>query len=235
MTPSPTEIDSPFKAWLEGVAHAWGVSPEIAADRLDEDYADFADRQNYYPQIGQLFQKPTWTLAELRAITGQCPVLNEQHFAIRLSQTFAWHAEHTWHAIADLVQGFPSERQAAVRRIEIFMGDMKFTDAAGAMDRSGVALLGSALLSACYPGRFVDYRANRWHDFAGLLLYPMPARNARYGEKIVWAGELAQCIAATPTFRRYFTRGALGAIEPLWVVAGLAWHGITPEKPRSLR
>lgn len=80
------------------------------------------------------------------------------------------------------------------------------------------ALFCSVILTAVFPTDFVDYRQNRWKEFAELFELEAFPKGSPYGDQILWASRVAKGLASTVTFKKYFVE-----VEPFWTVAGLAF------------
>lgn len=124
-------------------------------------------------------------------------------------------------AIADLLSdagGTPS-----IDQIDAFL-DMATTNSYqnknGKPDIAGAAQFASALLSAKFPGAFVDFRGSRWNKLFSLIVGDNKhlCHGGTYGWKVVRAGSFAAKLAKAPNFVNYF-----GKENALWKIAGLAW------------
>lgn len=92
---------------------------------------------------------------------------------------------------------------------------------------SGAALFTSVLLTAAFPDHFVDFRHGRWHALATNFNLELPGENAKYSERLFWAGRIAKELASTSTFKEYFN-----PIRPdnhNWTVSGLTYLFNTDE------
>jgi hypothetical protein len=122
--------------------------------------------------------------------------------------------------LANLLDDFPATDNGASQRIDEFIeatAGIFTVPTTGASQAAIAALIVSALLSAVFPKRFVDFRQTRWKNLGEDLGYDFPS--GTYGERIIAAGRYARAIATTETFQYYWPVG-----EPLWVIAGICWH-----------
>ena len=48
---------------------------------------------------------------------------------------------------------------------------------------------------------------------------------------VIWAGKFAKIFCETKTYQEFWPQNEPRLSEPLWVVAGLCWAGLSPQKP----
>lgn len=109
--------------------------------------------------------------------------------------------------------------------------ELAFHKKDGGRTASNAAKFASVLLSAVYPDRFVDFVHRHWEEGSKYLAFgDVPSWN--YGECLIWAGEVAQQIAHTPTFQTYFSTD--GDIPDNWIVAGLVYVVANSDRMKAL-
>jgi hypothetical protein len=224
-------LDERIHLWLTQLAKDWGrpsdqVAKAVAADEI-------RNRLQVYPDFSSVLSKGELDLDEFRKVARNCWALAGRYDSIRFGN-FMNKEESAAFAIMQLLRSFPEGRAEIAERIDDFVDrtvQHGYKTPSGSADWAGVALLGSIILTSVFPSRFVDFRQSRWNRFAEAFGYArFPAGERRYGAKMIWAGEFAADISKTSTFRKYWSE-AKG--EPLWIVAGLCWTGLTPTPPVS--
>lgn len=212
------ELESTIHRLLNAIAKTQGTT----FDRLKTEFAreEIENRREYYPQLKEILSRPDLDVAGFKNIIQRCWAVggyDRLYFNEFTKNEIAATA-----AVMRLIREFPEEEEEAARRIETFIEeaiDLGYRARSGSPIRAGAAVLTSVLLTACYPGRFVDYRQGRWKTFAGAVEYNIPYPAGRgYGEEIVWAGRFATDVAGTRAFQQVW-----GTEHPLWSVAGIAW------------
>lgn len=222
-------IDRNIQKWLNRLAKDWNTTIEQVALLIDKDYQEIPNRERYYPKIAALLKSPEWQISQLAEIARKCYVLGDRFDGIRFNR-FVNDGQQAEEAIHELVNEFPINEIEIVERINGFIATavkIGYSTPEKTFDWAGAGCLASLFLSAMWPDRFVDFRQNRWAEFARLLGYPLLDVKATYGEKILWAGRFACEIVETDTFRDCWPDHQF----PLWVVAGLCWYGPQPKKP----
>ena len=213
-------LDHEFYLWLGRLAVEWAIPLDNVPQNLGKH--EVANRLESYPALGRAASRNPVDIHEFGEAAKKCWALAERFDSIRLTE-FATHPGSA-QAIVDLVTDFPDDERNAAERIDNFMkesGSLGYTDPkTGNLNASSAGLLTSTILTAVFPDRFVDFRQNRWKDFADELehkLFPTPSPT--YGEMIVRSGQFAAAVVATDRFRHCWPEG-----EPLWTIAGICWH-----------
>ena len=63
------------------------------------------------------------------------------------------------------------------------------------------------------------------------MAYDLPPLKDNYGAKILWAGKFAIYICETETYKNIWPTEPPNYDKPLWVISGICWKGLNPEKP----
>lgn len=123
----------------------------------------------------------------------------------------------------ELIRKLIGENPPDANKINLFIKEsvqLAFHDKKMRAKQDNAALFASVLLTAVFPDNFVDFRQNRWNYMAKIFkLRPMP-ENTHYGEKLIWAGQIAKEFAGKRTFKKFLKQKN---VKDNWVVAGLAW------------
>lgn len=220
-----TDLDTSFYRWLNGIADRWGVSIYDVSDKLAR--IEIENREKYFPEMKIALSSPDLDLDSFSKSAQQSWPLGGDFDNTRVN-VFLKDRETSAQIIRKFIKKFPGTDEGAIKRIDEFVEDAVmhgYVDGKNKPDRSGSALLASVILTSLFEDRFVDFRMNRWEalykEFYDDDSLP---KMKTYGQKIVWAGNFAKNLANTQTFQRYWSDE-----PPLWVVAGLAWVGPSPD------
>jgi len=218
-------LDEQVRAWVGRFAVDWAVPESDVPKYLG--HAEVANRLQFYPKLGRAVERQPVDLAEVEDEGRQCWALGERFDTIRFGQFVSHPASAD--AIVQLVADFPSGDTEAAQRIDTFIGRcalLGYTDPkTGKLNTSSAALLGSTILTAAFPKRFVDFRQNRWKELADDLDQPLFSDETRtYGQMVVETGKFARAICTTDAFKQFWPD-----TEPLWTIAGVCWSANSEE------
>lgn len=199
--------------WLFTGSHGWG--------ELDV-------RANTFPKLAPLLRLSPPDIAAIKGI-----VADDQGVFGGFGGSRARFAAFFKHSEAPaLLTALLGDPQAppTTEAIDIFIeraGVIAIHDPKGKLQIPESALFTSALLTAAFPDRFVDFRNNRWRDFAALYFLGAMRDNGTYAERLFDAAEIARAFVATPAFQEHILPAAQAhrpEAQPLWVVAALTFH-----------
>lgn len=230
---STSALDRKFRAWLQGIADAWGQTVEEAASGLADEA--IRNRMENYPKVAAAVRADPFDLGAFATATRRCKVMQGQYDSIRFN-AFLGSGEAATRAITELAIDFPADRAGGVARIRKFVEvatSLGFRLPNGRPERAGAAQFVSVILSATEPSRFVDYRKERWRKLADAFGYPCPSTGA-YGEWMMWSGEFGAALAKTPTYSEFWPTSDRRFTMPLWVISGICWTGLNPRKPEPI-
>jgi hypothetical protein len=221
-------IDTSLKNWLSSLADRWNMPVDQAALSIGAD--EVHNRLIQYSSLHQILLRPDFSIDDFEKIAISCWALGGQFNLIRFTR-FVRNGSGARDCIQALIENFPDSHEGAMQRIDAFVQqavELGYRSPTGS-DRAGAGLLASVILTAVFPDRFVDFRAERWRKFATMLGSDCSTLNTQsYGQKLIWSGNFARDISQTETYRLYW-----GEAESLWVIAGITWTGVSPEKPDS--
>jgi len=221
-------LDAAFTKWLERLRRNWHFSTVADVAKSPVWRNEIRNRIDSYRNLAEQIKNARIDKEEIGPLLNECRALGERFVAIRLGKFLDNRRSAT--AIARLVRAFPRRDKEAAGRIDAFVRravSLGFKTPSKGNDFSGAALLASVLLTALEPQRFVDFRNRRWSDMANALGYRLPNADS-LGEKMIRAGQFAQAVCRTKTFRQYWPGG-----EPLWAFSGICWQGTNPDKPEE--
>lgn len=186
-------------------------------------------RQGVLTQLRDLLQDGEFTLGELyEVVKGQTLVGGHRIARSQVAGFLKQDEAHT--LIQDLIGG--GDRPPDAETINHFIEravKLAFHTNDGSRTAPNAAKFASILLSAVYPDQFVDFVHRHWEWAAEHLEFgEVPSWD--YGECLVWAGQVAQRVARTPTFRQYFSTD----IPDNWIVAGLVYLFANDGKMQAL-
>lgn len=225
------KLERNFRGWLEKLAKEWNTTVEQVALLLDKDYQEIANRERFYPKIQASLTGPDFNMRQFAEIAKKCYVLSGRFDSIRFNR-FIDKGDMAADTIHTFITDFPNSDDGATDRINRFISKvvtLGYSTPRNSLDKAGAASLASMILTSIDRTRFVDFRQVRWGKFAKMLEYRLPLSGATYGEKLIWAGKFAKDISNT----RVFKQGWSDHDDPLWVVAGICWHGPSPRKPTN--
>lgn len=220
---SDASLDRHLREWLQTLSKRWQTPVPQVASWLG--WGEIANRTGQYPLIGELLRSSTFDKTELGDLLPQCYAMMGQFISVRLRHFLG--DRRSTATITKFIRAFPRTDGNAQVRIDWFIDravELGFKSPDGGNDFSGAALLASVLLTALEPQRFVDFRHSRWSEMADLLGTPF-SEVETYGEEILRAGQFANAVCRTPTFRQYWHNQ-----NPLWALSGICWMGPNPKK-----
>ena len=216
-------LEAGFKALLERTAESNDVTVEALAQWMNTNEEDsgeneITNRVRRQKELGALLRSGTLTLETLKPAVANLWVLGGQSDTIRRNEYFK--SDHVLDDIAALLDdgsGVP-----LMVRISDFIDaafDHGYCPNKGE-GRTEPAQFASALLSAYYPDRFVDFRKGRWNDLYREIFNNKKTilHGQNYGYLLLRAGSFAAALAKTPTFQKHF-----GGRPELWTAAGVAY------------
>lgn len=219
--------------WLQSLSDSWNLDIQGVAIELAEE--EISNRIGKYPSLKNALLESPFDLNNFASIAHQCFVLGGRFDSVRFNR-FIGKGSESVRLIERLIHDFPQENDAAIQRIDRFIEDavlMGYAKPNGTFDWAGSAQLASLMLTAVYPDRFADYRQSRWLKLANEFGYETPALEASHGTWIVWAGKFASEITSTPIYKRYWPKSDPRLCHPNWVISGICWVGLKPERPVS--
>jgi len=224
-------IDKNVKAWLETLPAKWNLPIEQVVLNLGND--EIANRVQNYPKVSAALVSSPFDLQQFANAVHNCWVMGYQFDSIRFN-TFISNGGQTTATIRLLIENFPEDDTHASKRIQEFVESavlLGFSTPSNSFDRAGAASLASLLLTSLYPSRFVDFRRERWKKFAETFGYEQLPPGASHGDWVIWAGRFAKIICETKTYEEFWPQNEPRLSKPLWVIAGISWTGLTPQKP----
>lgn len=217
------DLNSRFYNWLNDISKVWGVTIDEVVEELARN--EIENREDCFPEM-KMALSPL-DLDSFSKSCQKCWPLGSGYDKTRVN-IFLKNRKASSQVIQNLIDNFPKTDKDAIERIDKFIenaGNKGYVNEKNRPDKSGAALLASVILTSLMEDRFVDFRMNRWEalykEFYDDDSLP---KMKTYGQKIVWAGNFAKNLANTQTFQRYWSDE-----PPLWVVAGLAWVGPSPD------
>ena len=228
-----TQIDLALKRWISKLGENWNFSPQDVALTVAAD--EIRNRIMHYPSVYESLLKIPFDIKNFADNVRKCWVMGGRFDSVRFN-SFIKNENTTSDAIRFLVTDFPENDPQSIKRINDFLEKAVktgFSNPKGGSDFAGAAQFASLILTSILSSRFVDYRKSRWQKFAQAFGYALPYRKATHGEWIVWAGNFAQKISETPTYREYWPLSDNSLSVPAWVISGLCWVGLQPSKPIS--
>jgi len=217
-------LDGKFLQWLNKIGDKQGLTLDEVADRLARN--EIEDREKYFPQFNHIFSQSKYDINLFSELAKQSWPLGQRFDIIRLSG-FLNNPKISEKIIKKLLVNFPESDREAIIRINEFIEDTVvngYVNEKNRPDRAGAGLLASVILTSVFPERFVDFRTNRWEKFYKIFNDDeLESKNDTHGSKIVGASNLAQELAKTKTFQKYWPDE-----QPLWVISSFAWVGPNP-------
>lgn len=225
------KLDTKLRKWLQELASNWGWSIEQVALRIGDE--EIRNRIQNYPEVRSTLVASPFHIQQFGNAARKCWVMAGRFDAIRFSR-FIGGGRSAANAVQQLISDFPEADEEAIERLNSFIAmavRLGFSKPSGAADRPGASQLASLVLTTLYPARFVDFRRERWRRFAKTFGYHQPSSGVTYGEWVAWAGKFAVEICETKTFREYWPKSEPMWVEPLWVIAGICWKGLSHQLP----
>lgn len=225
------KVDKYFRKWLEGLTIEWNLPIEQVAFNIGDN--EITNRVQNYPQLASALSTSPFDIRHFANVVRACWVMAGQYDGIRFN-AFVNNTRQATATIHQFVDNFPENDDDASKRIEEFLESavlLGFSTPSNSFDWAGAASLASLILTAIYPARFVDYRRDRWKRYAETFGYETPATGASRGDWVIWAGKFAREICETKTYQEFWSRTEKRLSNPLWVIAGICWVGLTPQKP----
>jgi len=223
------KLDQNLRVWLADLANRWDLSIEEVAHEVGAFEA--RNRIENYPKVAAALATRPIDLQKFVTAVRQCWVLDTRYDSIQFSD-FVKQENSACTIIHALIDDFPEEESQVSERISHFVAEAVKFDGyltpKGTHEKAGAVLLASLILTSLYPNRFVDYRRNRWENLAKQFQYDAPPLRSMYGACLVWAGQFAKKITETKTYQLYWPES-----DSLWVVAGICWDVLSPEKPKA--
>ncbi len=218
------ELDVGLRELLESEAQRNNMSLQEYAERLSSEpdggghENEISNRLRTMPILANILKEDPISMEKLKSACKEVWVLTNGTDSMRRNAFFASGVAEQ--GIVDLLdEDAGTDVQSRIDTFVALAQENGYSAPNGA-DGSGAAQFASALLSAAYPDRFVDYRDNRWNKLFKLITQSKKrlCQGSSYGLKLVRAGQFAAALAGTDTFKQYF-----GTEHSLWKVAGLAW------------
>lgn len=225
------KVNKNFREWLEELAAKWNLPIEGVAFNIGDE--EITNRVQNYPKVATALAASPFDLRQFANAVRNCWVMTGQYDGIRFN-AFVSDSNGATTAIRRLVENFPEDDENASKRIEEFLESaviLGFSTPADSFDWAGAASLASLMLTSLYPVRFVDYRRERWKRYAETFGYEQPSVNASRGDWVIWAGRFAKEICETATYQEFWPQAERRLSNPLWVIAGICWTGLSPQKP----
>lgn len=173
-------------------------------------------RQPFLTQLQNLLRDGEFELDELHEVVkGQ--TLIGGHYSVHSQVANFLEKDEARNLIKDLIgNGKQPPDAETINRFVDRAVELAFHTQKGVRSASNAAKLASILLSAIYPDQFVDFVHKHW-QWAAEHLEIGEIPSGAYGKRLIWAGQAAQQIAHTPTFKRYFSTD----IPANWIIGGL--------------
>jgi hypothetical protein len=225
------KVDKNLKEWLERLATEWDLPVEQVAFNVGDD--EIANRVQNYPKVATALAASPFDLLQFSNAVRNCWVMAGRFDIIRFN-AFVSNGRQSTTAILQLTENFPESDENAGKRIEEFLESavlLGFLTPTGSFDWAGAASLSSLILTSLYPSRFVDFRRERWKRFSEAFGYGKLPTSASRGDWVIWAGKFAKEFCETRTYQKYWPQTERRLSNPLWVVAGICWTGLSPQKP----
>lgn len=222
---SESELDAGFAKLLqETAAHNQCSVAELAqwlqsGRQGGESETEISHRHRVLPLLREALEAETPRVESVRKLCNDVWVLGNRMDATRRSVFLS--KDEAGDVIRELIAGVRKNPEGVT--VETFIekaSELGYRGEKG-IDHANPAQFASVILSAVFPEKYVDFRENRWANLHSLIT-GQPSKifsNCGYAEKLRRAGELASEISETETFKKYFH-----SPQPLWAVAGLAWH-----------
>ncbi len=225
------KVDKKFKAWLENLSRDWNLPLEQVVLNLGNE--EIANRVQNYPKVAATLSTSTFDLQQFAEAVRNCWIMTGRFDRIRFNR-FISNSGKATAIIRPLIENFPEDDTNASKRIQKFIEDaipLGFSTPDKTKDWAGAASLASLILTSLYPSRFVDFRRGRWKDYAEAFGCELPPSNVSLGDWVIWAGRFGKIFSETKTYQEFWSKSEPRLSEPLWVVAGLCWAGLSPKKP----
>jgi len=225
------KIDKNFKVWLETLSAKWDLPIEQVAFNLGDE--EVANRVQNYPKVSAALSTSSFDLQQFANTVRNCWVMAGQFDGIRFNR-FISNGSQATASIRQLIENFPEDDKNASKRIEEFLESavlLGFSTPSNSFDWAGAASLASLILTSLYPSRFVDFRRERWKRYAETFGYEQLPSSASRGDWVIWAGKFAKTICETKTYEEFWSQNEPRLSKPLWVIAGICWTGLSPQKP----
>ncbi len=219
------KTDEILQRLLQEIKKARGCLDLRAAASIlkDESSNEIEGRFTFFNELNSLLRRAPLSLPALKEVVQQRDNdLLGGHGALRaqLNAFFRTDIEdQTEKLIRDLLGDF--SKPPTTDQINTFVNEaasLAFHDSKKHPQNANAALFVSILLTAAFPADFVDFRQNRWRNFADTFILDTFSTQANYGEMLRWAGHIAQQFTSTPTFQQFFESD-----RPNWIVAAWAW------------
>lgn len=212
--------------WLESLSKKW----KISISRIPEfiGIAEIENRNLFYPEIKSALSSDTIDFSKFVDASRSAWALGDRFTQIRFTR-FINNRSKALAAIVYLITNFPEQEIAVINRINTFISmilPIGFSKTDGKPDYPGAALLTSVILSSIFKDKFVDYRHNRWTNFAKIFGLNQIKQDRDYGSQIIESSKLAIQFLNSDTFSRYWANKG-----NLWDISGICWVGLYPELP----
>ena len=225
------KIDRNFKAWLETLSARWDLPIEQVAFNLGDE--EITNRVQNHPKVSAALSSSPFDVQQFANSARNCWVMAGQFDGTRFNR-FINHGSKATAAIRFLIQNFPENDTNTSKRIDEFLEKavlLGFSTPSNTSDWAVAASLASLILTSLYPSRFVDFRRERWKRYAKTFGYEQLPPGASRGDWVIWAGKFAKIICETKTYKEFWPQDETRLSKPLWVIAGICWTGLTPQKP----
>jgi len=224
-------VEDSFTLWVEKTAESWGFSVQDVALKVSEE--EIKNRVRKYPAVQKTIKEFPFNIDKFAAVAKECWVLGGKYDSVRFN-AFVNNKLESSEVIEKLILEFPGNEYDAITRINSFLEDavlLGFSTPQNTFDWAGALQTASLILTALYPERFTDYRQSRWKKMANELNYPLPPTGASHGEWLLWAGNFANTIASTKTYKELWPTSDPNLSNPLWVISGICWDGPDQKRP----
>lgn len=159
-------LNEEFHLWLGRLALEWAVPQEDLPTHLGK--GEISNRIEYYPAFGRAVSQNPVDMSEVESVGKACWAFGGQFDLIRFGE-FSSNGDSA-DAIKELLDDLPVDDDSVANRIDTFMercATLGYQNTkTEKLNASSAALLTSAILTAAYPKRFVDFRQTRWRELA---------------------------------------------------------------------
>jgi len=217
------ELDKGFRKLLQRTSEKNNCSVSDLTHSLKEvptfeGENEISNRVNNLKKLSVLLHSKEFSIESLRAIIDKLWVLGGQQDIMRRN-AFLKSAE----ALPNIKALLDDESEIPISvRVKNFIDasfDLGYRPNEGE-DRTCPAQFASAILSAYYPDKFVDFRTGRWNQlYKDIFETNQIILHGRdYGYLLIRAGSFAAELIKTNTYKEFF-----GNENNLWTIAGLAY------------
>ena len=196
------KTDEILSSLLQEIQQKKGLNDLVEAANflLYEAKNEIEGRATFFTELNDLLRRQPFDFLDLKLV-----ILQKNNDILRghislQAQLNAFFKPETASRTEELIRNFIGDlaQIPEASQIDSFVDEaasLAFHDPQNHPKKDNAALFASVLLTAIFPNDFVDFRQNRWSEFAKNFALETAPADARYGELLRWGGRVAQQFA----------------------------------------